>query len=208
MDASQITTRATTALSTLMTTLSTLEAQQAALLQSMSLTHSTLQTLPAYSAVAPTLSQIPTYSSKLARLKRLMALQQQELEGLKRRALDVGKRRREHLARVREREREEAEKDRGVLRARIVGEGLSRAGTPVSGEMLEENGSAGILPASGRGTPASGRGTPASGRGTPASGRGTPASGRGTPASGRGTPVPAQAVRVVKKKKARKVEIQ
>jgi len=153
MDAAQLATRATTALSTLTSTLSELEAQQAALLQSMTLTQTTLQSLPCYGAVAPTLAQIPTYSAKLARLKRLMALQQQELEALKRRALEVGKRRREHLARLREREREEMEMDRGVLRARVVGEGTPRAGTPVSAEMQEESGNAGASSAAGRATP-------------------------------------------------------
>jgi flagellar biosynthesis chaperone FliJ len=153
MDAPLLATRASLALSSLTSQLASLESQQSALLTSLSLTSSTLSNLPNYNAIAPTLQQIPTYTTKLSRLRRAMVQQQQEVESLKRRALEAGKRRREHLKKLREREREEAEKDRGVLRARVVSEGASQAQ-----EEGEDDG--------GRSTPvevSSGRGTPVQG---------------------------------------------
>ncbi|KAF8242246.1 hypothetical protein K440DRAFT_664900 [Wilcoxina mikolae CBS 423.85] len=156
MDAPLLATRASLALSSLTSQLAHLESQQSALLTSLSLTSSTLSNLPNYNAIAPTLQMIPTYTAKLSRLRRAMVQQQQEVESLKRRALEAGKRRREHLKKLREREREEGEKDRGVLRARVVGEGSSQT--------LEEGAEGGVE--EGRMTPvsvSSGRGTPVQG---------------------------------------------
>lgn len=86
----------------------------------MSLTTQTLHNLPHYNAIAPTLNAIPTYSAKLARLKKMMTTQKLEVEALKRRAGDAAHRRNDNRRRILERRREEAERDRGVLRARVV----------------------------------------------------------------------------------------
>ncbi|KAA8896539.1 hypothetical protein FN846DRAFT_910657 [Sphaerosporella brunnea] len=183
MDATPLTTRATTALASLTSQLSALDASQRALLSSISTTSSALSTLPAYQHIAPVLSQIPHYSAKLARLKRLMAHQQSEVEALKRRAQEAGRRRRELIARRGERERVEAERDRTLLRARVVGVDVARSGPPAV-EGAEE----------------------AAVEGTAAVTEGVE---EGHSTSGRGTPVLGQGVRVVKKKKkARKAEIQ
>ncbi|KAI5784599.1 hypothetical protein EDC01DRAFT_662684 [Geopyxis carbonaria] len=129
MDAS---TQASAALASLTAQLAALESQQRALLSSFSVTHSALQTLPAYTEVAPTLGAIPQYTRKLELLKRQMAVQTIELQALKRRAMEAGKKKRENTARLRERRREEGERDRTVLRARVLGEQQERSGTPGS----------------------------------------------------------------------------
>jgi hypothetical protein len=142
MDTPQLTTRASAALASLTTQLSMLESRQSALLHSMSLTSQTLSHLPAYTAIAPVLSQIPEYTARLARVKRVMAQQQRDVDALKRRALEAGRKRRENLARKREREREEAEKDRGVLRARVVGIDVpSPIPTPVGSAVISRTAS-------------------------------------------------------------------
>ncbi|KAI5820389.1 hypothetical protein BZA77DRAFT_77793 [Pyronema omphalodes] len=178
MDAPQLSTRASLALASLTSQLSHLESQQTALLTSMSLTAGSLSSLPNFAEVAPTMQQIPTYTAKLTRLRKIMAQQQQEVENLKRRALEAGKRRREHTVKLREREKEEAERDRSVLRAKHVEEGRD---TP----QIEENGRPGdtLSGDTGRATPSS------------------VSSGRS------GTPVQGAVKMVKKKKKARKAEI-
>lgn len=96
--------------------------EQTALLTSLHLTSTTLSTLPSYTAIAPTLSQIPHYESKLARLKTAMAQQQHDVAELKRRALEAGAKRRLNLSRIEEKRRGERERDRTVLKAKHVGE--------------------------------------------------------------------------------------
>jgi hypothetical protein len=184
MDTPQLTTRASAALASLTTQLSMLESRQSALLHSMSLTSQTLSHLPAYTAIAPVLSQIPEYTARLARVKRVMAQQQKDVDALKRRALEAGRKRRENLARKREREREEAEKDRGVLRARVVGIDVpSPTPTPVGSAAISRTASPAVA-------------------WSPV----TASEAEASSASGQGVQ---GAVRVVKKKKkARKAEIQ
>ena len=199
MDSTTLAHQAQAALSSLTARLSSLESQQRALLAAHSLTNSTLSSLPAYSAIAPVLSAIPANTAKLARLKRTMALQQQEVESLKRRALEAGKKRRENLRRVHERRREEQERDRTVLRARMAGESSIRSDAsirePVSGESSQR--------VSGSNTPTP-QETPGA-RGESPLTMASEQGGRSTPSQGRrNTPV----MVVKKKKKARKVEIQ
>jgi hypothetical protein len=122
MDPSTLQSQATAAVLSLTEQLAALQAQQRALLDSISHTSTSLSSLPSYNAVAPTFSAIPTYAQKLARLKKTMVQQQQDVEALKRRAQEAGKKRRENLRRMHERRREEGERDRTVLRARMVGE--------------------------------------------------------------------------------------
>lgn len=111
--------------------------EQTALLTSLHLTSSTLSTLPSYTAIAPTLSQIPHYESKLARLKAAMAQQQRDVAELKRRALEAGMKRRQNLGRIEERRRGERERDRTVLRAKHAEEGGGE-GEEVKEEEVEE----------------------------------------------------------------------
>lgn len=115
--------------------------EQTALLTSLHLTSSTLSTLPSYTAIAPTLSQIPHYESKLARLKAAMAQQQRDVAELKRRALEAGMKRRQNLGRIEERRRGERERDRTVLRAKHAEEG---GGEGEGEEVKEEEGEEGV----------------------------------------------------------------
>ena len=89
-----------------------------------------LQSFPCYGAVVVMLVQTMTCSAKLARKKRQMARQQLEDK--------AGKWQTEHLMRLGEREKEE-KKDGGKLRAVVIGEGVSRTGTHVSEDILEES---------------------------------------------------------------------
>jgi len=156
MDPSTLQSQATAAVLSLTEQLTALQAQQRALLDSISHTSTSLSSLPSYNAVAPTFSAIPTYAQKLARLKKTMVQQQQDVEALKRRAQEAGKKRRENLRRMHERRREEGERDRTVLRARMVGESHLK-------EVAEESegGSGGsITPAGSIQEEAGGRSTP------------------------------------------------
>ena len=199
------------ALSSLTAQLAALELQQRALLSSVALTAAALDGLPSYAAVAPTLAQIPTYTARLARVRRTMAQQQADADALKRRALDAARRRRDNLRLLRERQRSEAERDRGVLRARIVA-GPPELATAVGGaaERREQERQ---------------EGEPAEGEaeveveveaeemeemgGGERKERSTTGTGRSTPVSGRGTPVQGSGARVVKRRgKARKADIQ
>ncbi|KAL7272008.1 hypothetical protein RUND412_005198 [Rhizina undulata] len=121
MDAEAISHQARAAIDSLTEQLRSLETQQTALLTSLHLTSSTLAALPNYTQIAPTLSQIPHYESKLTRLKFAMAQQQRDVAELKRRALDASARRRRNLDKIEERRMGERERDRTVLRARMVG---------------------------------------------------------------------------------------
>ncbi|KAH8150690.1 uncharacterized protein LAJ45_05386 [Morchella importuna] len=122
MEVDLIATQARAAVDILTAQLRHLEHEQTTLLTSLHLTCSTLSTLPNYTAIAPTLSQIPHYESKLARLKAAMAQQQRDVAELKRRALEAGARRRANLKRIEEGRRGERERDRTVLRARVMDE--------------------------------------------------------------------------------------
>ncbi|KAI5840827.1 hypothetical protein DFP73DRAFT_611611 [Morchella snyderi] len=123
MDADLIATQARTALDTLTAQLHHLETEQTTLLSTLHITTTTLTTLPSYTAIAPTLSQIPHYERKLARLKAAMAQQQHDVAELRRRAGDAAARRRANLRALEEARRGERERDRTVLRARVVEEG-------------------------------------------------------------------------------------
>ncbi|KAL0636734.1 hypothetical protein Q9L58_004342 [Maublancomyces gigas] len=116
MEVDAISRQARAAVDHLTEQLRSLEHEQTALLTSLHLTSSTLSTLPSYTAIAPTLSQIPHYESKLARLKTAMAQQQHDVAELKRRALEAGAKRRQNLSRIEEKRRGERERDRTVLK--------------------------------------------------------------------------------------------
>ena len=189
-----LSTRASMALSSLTAQLAALEEQQRALLSSVALTVTALDGLPGYAAVAPTLAQIPTYSARLARVRRAMALQQADADALKRRALDAARRRRDNLRLLRERQREEAERDRSVLRARIAAAAPEPASAEGAGEQGREEEGEGGVEGDGEGE----------GEGEGEGDEMEEKKGRGTPGTGRSA-----GVRVVKKrKKARKADIQ
>ncbi|TGZ85313.1 hypothetical protein EX30DRAFT_20952 [Ascodesmis nigricans] len=86
--------------------------------------------LPHYHRIAPTLSQIPAYQTKLSRLRDQMVAQQKEAEGLRIRTLEVQRRRTENRERIVRKRRKEGERDRTVLRARMAvgGDGQEQRG--------------------------------------------------------------------------------
>ncbi|RPA97901.1 hypothetical protein L873DRAFT_1689367 [Choiromyces venosus 120613-1] len=141
MDSELLAHQARAAVDTLTAQLRSLENEQTALLHSLQLTSTTLSTLPAYNTIAPTLSQIPVYESKLARLKNAMATQAREVDDLKRRAREANERRRRNLKRIEETRRGERERDRTVLKAqaRIV-EGEENTNNKDDGEVSPEAG--------------------------------------------------------------------
>lgn len=110
--------------------------QQATLLDSLTLTNTSLSALPATSTITPILTQLPHYEQKLARLKSQMTQATHQMESLKRRSEAAKVRRGRNLERIREVRGREREADRTVLRARVVvvrEEGTpERGGSPVS----------------------------------------------------------------------------
>lgn len=122
MDTPLLSAQAAAALTSLTQQLSTLATEQRALLHSIQLTNTTLDELPAYNRVRPTFEAIPAYQKKLDRLRKMMVVQQQEVESLRRRATECREKRRENAEKVREWRKEEGVRDRTVLRARVRGE--------------------------------------------------------------------------------------
>ncbi|KAF8474938.1 hypothetical protein BDZ91DRAFT_285781 [Kalaharituber pfeilii] len=123
MDPDAISRQARAAIDSLTLQLEALQNQQSALLTSLHLTTTTLSTLPFYSRIAPTLSQIPAYEAKLSRLRNTMNAQSLEVAQLRRRVEEAKRARIRNLERIRERRERERERDRTVLKARMVGVG-------------------------------------------------------------------------------------
>ncbi|KAF8458869.1 hypothetical protein BGX38DRAFT_1150363 [Terfezia claveryi] len=130
MDHEALSHQARAALDSLTYQLQSLEAQQSALLTSLRLTTDSLSpalpsgtptSIPNYHLISPIFSLIPTYTAKLTRLRNTMSSQTLEITQLRRRVEEVKRGRRRNLERVRERWERERERDRTVLRARMVG---------------------------------------------------------------------------------------